>query len=426
MDDTPQRSERTSIADGGRRWSTRRRFLAGGAAALASVATVGTATGRRQFGDAVVSADGNAQYDAIRPAIEAAEPGDAVCVLPGAYEGTVRVDVPDLKLLSIRPGRATIRDSWSDAGPVVDVAADGVTVQGFRVSNPDGRLGIAVGGGLSDVSLALNHLTDVGPFGPPGATGISVAPPQEGLTVAENVVESIESTVPEPESYPISDGIVVTAAPDGDEGPGLSDAAIRNNVVRDLSSEYACRGVTVVSDAEGVDVNRNDIYALSAANEDNEPKPYALALQTAGRTDEVAVERNLIEDVTASEYAGAGLLLRGDPGGLLVTGNDLVVPVGVQNETDVAVRATGNWWGDPGGPPSVDSNRAVRGDDGPGEQAAIVGPVTVDPWLTESVQSESTATNWYVEERLSGEPLEYTDETDTLVDLGARYTGTRW
>jgi hypothetical protein len=346
-------------------------------------------------------------------------------VLPGVYEGTVSVDVRDVKLISIQPGRAAIRDSYSDAGPVVDVAADGVTVQGFRVSNPDGRLGIAVSGGLSGVSIALNHVTDVGPFGPPGGTGISVSPPQAGLTVAENVVEGVESVVPESETYPISDGIVVTGVAGGDERATLSDAAIRDNVVRELTSEYACRGITVAADATTVDVDHNDIYGISAANEDNEPSTYALAFQTAGTTDEVTFERNLIEDVTASEYVGAGLLLRGEPDDLLVTRNDLLTSVGLQNEADVAVTATGNWWGNRSGPRSVSSNRAVRGDDRPRERAAIVGPVEIDPWLTESIQSEDATTNWYVEERLSSEPLPYTEETNTRLDLASRYTGAR-
>lgn len=425
MEDTPQSRDRPSAVGGGRDSSTRRGFLAGGLAALAGVTTLGRAAGRRQMGDAVVSADGNAEYDTIRPAIEEAEPGDAIRVLPGTYEGTVPVDVPDLKLLSIRPGAATIRGSWSEAGPVVDVAADGVTVQGFRISNPDGRLGIAVDGGHSGVSLTLNHVTDVGPFGPPGAAAISVAPPQEQLGIAENVVERVESVVPEAGAYPISGGIVVAGIAGGDADPVLSDGEIRDNVVRELTSEYACRGITIGADAEAVEVAHNDIYALSATNEDDEPKPYALAFQTAGTTEDVSFERNLIEDVTASAYVGAGLLLRGQPDGLLATGNDLLAPVGVQNETDVAVTATGNWWGDPGGPLSAGSNRAVRADDSD-ERATIVGSALVDPWLTESIQGEETETNWYVDERLSRDSLDYANETESLVAPGTDPTGTRW
>lgn len=379
------------------------------------------------MGDAVVSADGNAEYDTIRPAIEAAEPGDAIRVLPGTYEGTVPIDVPDLKLLSIRPGAATIRGSWSEAGPVVDVAADGVTVQGFRISNPDGRLGIAVDGGHSGVSLTLNHVTDVGPFGTPGAAGISVTPPQERLEIVENVVETVESVVSEAGAYPISDGIVVTGIAGGDADPVLSDGEIRDNVVRELTSEYACRGITIGADAEAVDVAHNDIYALSATNEDDEPKPYALAFQTAGTTDDVSFERNLIEDVTASEYAGTGLLLRGDPGDLGVNDNDLLTPVGIQNETDVDVSATRNWWQDPTGPLWYGSNRAVLSDSRSDKPTAIVGPATARPWLEASIQSDdSTATNWYVDERLSRDALDYANETATLVAPGTDPTGTRW
>jgi hypothetical protein len=166
-------------ADGGVSSQTRRRFIATGLAGVAGAALgVDPVAGRKRVGDAVVAAAGGGDYRSITTAVDEASPRDILCVYPGECEGTVVVDVPHLSLLSMVPAGATIRDGWAAASPALSVAADGVRVQGFRVTHPNGRLGISVDGSLSNVTVALNYVTEIGPYRTPGATGINVGTPQ--------------------------------------------------------------------------------------------------------------------------------------------------------------------------------------------------------------------------------------------------------
>lgn len=418
-----------SSVDGNGRSRTRRRFLATGIAGLAGLAVgLGSAAGRKRVGDAVVAAGGGGEYSSLNPAIDDAEPGDVLCVYPGEYDGTVVVDVPNLTLVSMRPGGATIRGGWTAAGPALSVRADDVTVQGFRVTHPDGRLGITVDSDLANVTLALNHVTEIGPFETPGATGISVGTPQSNLTVADNVVENVRSVLADEIAYPVSRGIALNAAPDIDSGGGdeevaadsstdsersasLTDSVVRGNVVRWLSSDYACRGIALAADAARVAVSGNDLYAMEASNRDNEPKPYAWAFHSSARTDAVEFKHNLVDDVTASEYVGTGVMVRGEPDGLSVTENDLTTTLGIQNSTATPLSATLNWWGHRNGPRSVGSNRSA--DDGRrlDGQGAYVGPVRAEPWLTGTIRTSDDRTNRYVDTRLSREELSQPSES---------------
>jgi|GEM_PF-3241863 len=403
---------------------SRRRFVVSGLAGVTGLDLgAGSTTARQRPGDATVSTGPGGEYDSINEAIGDASVGDLICVYPGTYEGTVVVDVPGVAVRSMGLGSAEISGGWAAAGPAVCVRADGVSVRGFRVTHPDGRLGISVDGDLTGVTIAQNHVTDIGPFGAPGATGIGVGGPQSSLRVAGNVVERVDSGIENETAYPVSDGIVLNAAPDTDgapksggegdgeaEGPsddseasepsaGLADSVVRDNVVRRLTSEYACRGIALAADAAEVAVRHNDVYGLAASNQRDAPNPYAWGIYSAGRTDAVTVKHNVVADVTASAYVGTGVMVRGAPDGLAITENDITTALGIQNATDVSLSATLNWWGHRNGPVEAPSNRAVDDLQRRDGQGAYVGPMTVEPWLTGSIQSANDRTNEYVEGR---------------------------
>ena len=405
-----------SVADAPR---TRRQFLATsliGGIGLATV--VGDVSGRRWAEETIVAPGTIGDYTSINDAIDEAGVGDRISVVPGTYEGTVVVDVPGVTLSSLGLAGATIQGGWTQAGPVVDIRADGVTVRGFRVTHPDGRLGITVDSGLAGVQIRQNHVTEVGPYGAPGATGIGVGTPQSSLSITGNVVENVRSVLPEETTYPVSDGITINGPPDteddetADDGattrsePPLTDSVVRDNVVRRLTSEYACRGIAVIPDAARVDVWHNDVYTLDARTDRDEPSPYAWGIHAAGRADDVQFQHNVVDDISASAYVGTGVMVRGQPDGLTITENDLTTTLGVQNDTDVPLAAALNWWGHPLGPLRASSNRAtkdLRPKDG---QGTYVGPMTVDPWLTGTIQSNGDRTNEYVQTRLSEESID--------------------
>jgi hypothetical protein len=239
--------------------------------------------------------------------------------------------------------------------------------------------------------------------------------PQTGLSIVENVVENVSSVLDEGTSYPVSEGIALNALPDTGSDVGtaaevtataqptaaLTDSVVRDNIVRWLRSEYACRGITLAADAARLDVRHNDLFGIAATNERDEPRTYAWGFHAGGRSDAVRFHENVVEEVQASTYVGTGVMVRGQPDGLTITENDLTTTLGVQNETTAALAATLNWWGHRNGPRSVPSNQSADNGRRLDGQAAYVGPVRVEPWLTGTVQTNDARTNPYVDGRLS-------------------------
>ncbi|MFD1586601.1 nitrous oxide reductase family maturation protein NosD [Halorientalis brevis] len=375
---------------------TRRAVLRRGALTSAALATGVGATSAPATAHhrctITVNDDGSADYSTIQAAIDAAAEGDTICVEPGSYRGTVTVDKEDLTLLSTKRCGASIINGDSETGAAVSIAAPGVTVKGFKVSFPDGLLGIAVQSGVDDVTIRKNVVTDVGPVGRLGATGIIGSGPHDNLTIAKNVVEDVTNEIDEDSNFPTVNGIFVD-----DQGSGsLTNSTIKRNLVRDLNSDVASIGIILGIDAENVSIRGNkvhDLVADPAVDGDDtddavdQPNTFAQGLNVDGGTTNVTITKNVVKDVRATFFVGTGLKIDGEADGLTVRFNDLLPIVGLENADDDTVTATCNFWGSPKGPRVVDTNREA--DDAPNarKRSAVVGPVEFEPWLVRSIRS---------------------------------------
>lgn len=114
-------------------------------------------------------------FTRISDALAAAEPGSSVCVAPGRYRETVRLDKAGVSLLGAGADRTIIEPPYPPEDPgegqdtVVAILADGVSVRGFTVRG--GARGVWVDSGNS-LTLGELVLTD-------NATGLLAIDPGE-------------------------------------------------------------------------------------------------------------------------------------------------------------------------------------------------------------------------------------------------------
>jgi parallel beta-helix repeat protein len=95
------------------------------AACMAGVAAIGVVTPAHAAGWRVVRPG-----ESIQAAVDAAQPGDTVLVLPGTYQGSVRVTKPDVTILGTSAG-TTVLTPAADAGTdTCAKAGDGICVTG--------------------------------------------------------------------------------------------------------------------------------------------------------------------------------------------------------------------------------------------------------------------------------------------------------
>lgn len=335
-------------------------------------------------------------------AVDAASPGDVVCVKDGTYAGTLTISTPDLTVTSLHLGDATIQGGDAPIGSAVRIAADGVTFTGFSVTFPGGLIGISIGPNVSDVTIRKNRVFDVGPTGRLGVTGIIADGGNSGVTIELNLVEQIRNEFQSDRGFPTVNGIFAN----DDRADGFSDAVIRGNVVRNLLSDNGTIGILLQGTVQNVSVEKNLIFQLSAdpANDSNDGDDNAVydenlddgydgSLVTfaqginvdASSTADLTITRNLIALIRATSFNGESIKVDNGTEGLAVRLNDLRAEVGLANGTEEPFVATCNYWGHPLGPRPVPSNPAA--DDGPNPQgrSALVGAAEVKPWLVRSI-----------------------------------------
>lgn len=331
----------------------------------------------------------------LQSAVSGASSGDVVCAEPGTYDGTLTIGVEDLTVRSTEY-RGAVIDGPGGTSSAVTIEADDVAFERFEVMNPEGLLGIKVETGYDGATIQRNVVTDVGPTGRLGVTGVIVGQgDHEGIEITNNVIKNLDQETTEDSGFPTVNGILFDAGND----PGtITNVSVNNNTIRDIESDIAPLGIVVQHMTDGVDVNANHIRDLTAADDtDSDPSDgvdfgftFAQGINVASpSTANMEVNSNVIEDITSSEtILPEAVKIDGDGSGLKFRSNQFLVAIGMNNRNgtdggsrdpsnDPIVDAKNNWWGSQNGPEEADFNQ--DGDDD--MQSDVVGNVDYEPFL---------------------------------------------
>ena len=369
-----------------RRIVLKRGTLAAGALGLSGLA------GPASAADISVSGGG----DALQAAIDSASPGDTVTVTDSTTYDPITVD----KRLSIETGASPTIEGDGGTGAAVNIAADGVTLDGFSVTNPDGLLGVKVERGVDDATIVNNTVENVGPTGRLGVTGIIVGQgDHDGIGIVNNTVQNLDQETTEDSGFPTVNGILFDA--DNSDPGTVTDTAVNNNVVRDIESDVAPLGIVVQHETDGMAINNNEIRGLVADDAtDSDPSDntdfgftFAQGINIASpSTVDTTINGNVIEDITSAEtILPEAVKVDGDGGGLALRANQFLVAIGLNNRNgerdnqgnprdpagDPEVDAKNNWWGSRDGPEAADFNQDADDD----ERSDVVGNVEFEPFL---------------------------------------------
>jgi len=286
--------------------------------------------------------------ESIQDAIDAADPGDTICVETGTYPGNLTVAKQDLTLLG--PNHGIPGDDAASRGAEAVIEgkfvrmqspADGFVLDGFRIET-DGRAVYAdnIATIRNNVLLGKQPATETFQSGVFSGTTRS-------LVVEDNLIEGFDR------------GVTL------DGGPGSIASTFERNLITGVStgiSTFASLflGTGHVIRDNVIDGNSGTGIRLAGR---------AVTSTVEGTT--FTIEGNEITNNSSGIVAGVGTTHSAAE--LVATGNIIVgnSSVGVANVgPGDAFNATCNWWGAVDGP----------GGDGPGNGDAVSGEVEFTPW----------------------------------------------
>jgi hypothetical protein len=356
---------------------------------------------------------GSPCYTDLQSAIDASAPGDLIGVQAGVYPLAATVLVhrsvgiygPQAGVNPL-PSRGTTRvaggtneavfDGGGTLGVLIRVLADDVVLDGIEVRNGTGDLiesttgtptrgtrvrNCIVHDALGDEGVQLRAVTDgvveCNHVYATAGDGINLCCTSVDGHIRFNEVHDIASENAAIYVYS-STGTVVegnlvynTTTNEGIKlgakyGPdaGLAGGMVFNNTVHHTAQD----GIAIYTS-----------YAAASCNDVSHSTSENGGIYVAWAVSNVSITDNYVHDNTfnpAKWGDPAGIMIGTEPDAATITvsGNVLHgnVPNGVTNRAAAPLAATGNWWGDAGGPSGA----------GPGAGDAVSANVAFDPWLT--------------------------------------------
>ncbi|HAZ94870.1 MAG TPA: cytochrome-c peroxidase [Porticoccaceae bacterium] len=250
-----------------------------------SEVTVGAVPHRSAAGSIHIVSPG----DSIQAAVEAAQPGDTIQVMPGTYSETVYIDKDDIHLVGViqNGARATL-DGLGKLNDAILYSGNNIIIENFRITQYKGN-GI-MGQAGNNFEIRNNVIVDTGIYGIFPQLGTN------GL-VEHNVVSGIE------------------------------DAAIYIGMSDNIHVAYN----EVFDSVAGIEIE-NSRHAIVEYNNAHHNTGGILAFVTPGlpikTTEDVIIRNNFVSDNNTPNFGAPGSIVSGIPAGtgiLVMAADDVII-----------------------------------------------------------------------------------------------------
>ena len=285
-------------------------------------------------------------------AVTGATAGDVLCVDAGTYTpGTVAISAANVTIVGLNDPQSAAKASVVGT---FDVNADGITIKGLEMTNPDDR-SVVIAAGVNDLAVTDNVVVNVGTNDAVVVTGGvqavyiqgTTATALSGFEVAHNRFTNIGNTTLN-STGPNGSSAKAIYVGDTGTGAGIDDVKVNNNIITTVRASDATFGaggrgaygfLTNHQSVTNLVVENNTISDLSGWWEQG--------VSLYNDTLSAIVRLNNMSDFDG--VTGAGVNVESNPSAatLVIEDNNFAVSVsrGVENQTAATVSASNNWWG---------------------------------------------------------------------------------
>ncbi len=310
------------------------------------------------------------EYCTIQAAIDAAVNGNTITVAAGTYPENVIVN-KDVTLFGANAGtscsgRAAESTIAGNGGTAVAVESDGVTIDGFEITNPTGPFAITATSrnNLLFQNNKINTIGTVGAVSNVHAIAIVMGSTNtDKVDILDNCISNIGNSGNGGSASGIGAGWSTATT-------NITNLVIAGNTVSSVNASRGAYGIFVnvgasaSGEATGALIERNTVSALTGA--------WATAIALEGKTPGATVQNNLVSNLISTPTAGYTVAVKiEDNSGAASVGihnNSFSgMSVGIYNASSGEADATCNWYG--------------------AGLTKIYGPVKNIPWLTSDVNT---------------------------------------
>jgi len=255
-------------------------------------------------------------YETIQDALDDASSGDTVRVFPFAdLEESVTVETPDVTIRGSRFIRPTVQ-APPGAATTVTIDANGVSLTGLEIRNPDGSgdgptslnaVGVHVEPDNTGVRIENNDINTIGTGANTNVIGVFVERDTDGITVRGNRLASLDGTDDDEDR---TQAILLIGQEGGTVG-SIDNASVIRNAIFDVADTRSAKGIEFNGDISG-EIRGNAIAELNTDGPSETGFTQAIALgQGANATtgpSEVLIENNTVSDLetgTVDDFAPA-------------------------------------------------------------------------------------------------------------------------
>ncbi|MGA7720279.1 MAG: right-handed parallel beta-helix repeat-containing protein [Ignavibacteriaceae bacterium] len=320
----------------------------------------------------------------IQPSINLANTGDIVYVFAGTYSGNLTIST-GITLVSAS-GSSSTTISGTSGSPAIIISADGVTVNGFTITNNSGKTGVQTGN--SNTTITNNIITNIGVSDATAGSdfGIVVQPlllSIRNINISGNIISHIIGTAG---STKTAGGIFIGAS---GTFVNVTDLLVQNNVIDSVTTSPSAHGAYgILIDLGYLSTGQTDSAIISNNTISYLTGLWAHGIGLEGNTPNILIQGNFISYLTdyKSPTDAYAIDFQYNPSMNTanlqqnhfdnVSGGVYMDSASLANYPSEKVNAINNWWGSATGPTNPSN---------PGGIGAIAGTnILFSPWIGES------------------------------------------
>jgi parallel beta-helix repeat protein len=355
-------------------------------------------------------------HPTIQSAVDAASNGNKIEVSPGTYEENINVN-KSVTLIGANAGESCadgrgpesiIVGTTSSESSAVTIAANGVTIDGFKITNPKGSNGVQASG-RSNLNVIYNVIDDIGDavagFSSSAGIQFEAFASASNVNFSNNCISNVRGGKNATNS-PTNGSAFGIGIHSSTSTHTITNLTVSNNRITNISAntpdDGSGKGAYGIMTNVGASAPAGAVSGVISHNTiDGLNGRWSHGVGLAGNTPLMSVSHNDVKNLLSAAGNAVGLNIENNPGTITANNNSFTATafgIAVQPSATAEVDASCNWYG------AADAATVA---------SKVAGNLTYISWLTSGTNNSATVGFVPDVDVCNGTPVEISAVTST-------------